>query len=132
MRKLAFLTTVAFAVIVWGGCKHAAVEGPSGKKLTLTKPADQTLKRGQTNQVKVMINRDNFRDPVTIDFENLPKGVSVQDKDKKIAAEDNSANFTLVADANADLVTNHEVRVTATGPDGMKVSEAFRVSVKEK
>jgi len=126
------LTTLALAVIVWGGCKQTAVEGPSGKKLTLMKPADQTIKRGETNQVKVSINRDNFRDTVSITFDDLPNGVQVQDKDKKIAAEESSGVFTLVADPKADLVTNHNAKVTAMGPDGMKVTETFKVTVKEK
>jgi len=126
------LTTVALAVIVWGGCKQTSVEGPSGKKLTLTKPADQTLKRGEPNQVKVSINRDNFRDAVTVSFEDLPQGVQVQDKDKKIAPEETSAVFTFQADPKADLVANHNVKVTATGPDGMKVTEMFKLTVKDK
>jgi len=126
------LTTLALAVVVWGGCKQTAVEGPSGKKLTLMKPADQSIKRGETNQVKVSINRDNFRDAVSIMFEDLPNGVQVQDKDKKIAPEETSATFTLVADPKADLVTNHNVKVTASATDGMKVTEVFKVTVKEK
>jgi hypothetical protein len=132
MRRIALLTSVALAVIVWGGCKQSTVEGPSGKKLTLTKPADQTLKRGEPNQVKVSINRDNFRDAVTITFEDLPAGVQVQDKEKKIAPEENSATFTMQADAKAEMVTNHNVKVIATGPDGMKVTEVFKISVKDK
>jgi len=132
MLKLASWTSLAAFLALALGCQQTSVEGPGGKKLTVVKPADQTLRRGETNQITLTINRDNFRDPVDVKFENLPKGVQVQDKDKKIATGDNTATFTLVADASADLVENHEVKVSATGPDGMKVTETFRLSVKEK
>jgi len=131
MQKFVTCAVIVAAFLFVSGCKHATVEGSGGKKLTLVKPADQTIKRGETNQVSIAVTRDNFRDAVDISFDNLPAGVTVQDKDKKLAANDNTATFTLKADANAGLVTNHEVKVTATGPDGMKVTEAFKLTVKD-
>lgn len=130
MRTFVTFTACALALIVVAGCKQTSVEGPGGKKLTLMKPADQTLTKGTPNQVMITINRDNFRDEVSVSFDNLPQGVTVQDKDKKIANGDSTASFTLLADANAALVQNHEVRVTVTGPDNMKATEVFRLSVK--
>lgn len=131
MQKLALCALVTVSFVFLGGCKHSTVEGTGGKKLTLVKPANQTIKRGDTNQVTVGVTRSNFSDDVTISFDNLPQGVSVVDKEKKIAGSDNTATYTLKADANAALVTNHEVKVTASGPDGMKVTESFTLTVQD-
>src|SRR5262245_36862300 len=125
---------LAFALPAFVGCEKATVEGPagSGKKLTLTKPSDQTLVRGKTNEVRIAISRTGFRDPVSIRFENLPAGVTVQDMDRAIKADDTSTNFTLKAEPTADLVQNQEVRVTATATDGLSITETFRLTVKDK
>lgn len=122
----------AAALLILVGCQQSTVEGPDHKKLTLKKPFDVTIKRGDTSQVSVSIDRDNFRDAVSVGIENLPKGVSVQDRDSKIATGENSGKFTLKADDNAELVTNHEAKVTVTGPNGIKVTEPFKVTVKDK
>src|SRR5262245_45024849 len=129
-RWLTVALVPAFLLAALVGCESRTVEGPGGKKLTLSKPADQTLRQGGTNDVRISITRDNFRDAVTVRFENLPEGVQVMDRDKKIAAEDKSGTFTLKADDTAPPVENHEVKVTAEGPDGMKVTEPFKLTVK--
>lgn len=132
MLKFAVLVTSFGLLALAGGCEKTAIEGPGGKKLTLSKPADQTIKRGETNDVKVSVSRTNFRDAVAVRFENLPAGVTVQDKDRKIAAEENSATFTLHAAPDAAIVSNQEVKVTVVGPDGMSVMESFKLNVKDK
>jgi hypothetical protein len=130
MKKLVcFVAVVALTV---GGCAKTTVTGPGGKKLTLTRPTDQTIRQGETDEVKIMINRDNFRDAVTVKFENLPKGVQVADADKKIGAEDSSATFTLKADDTAEAVDKHKVNVVVEGPDGMKATESFNLTVRPK
>ncbi len=121
----------AFLVVAVVGCQQTSDTGPGGKKLTLTKPADQTIRQGETNQVRVAINRDNFRDAVNVRFENLPEGVKLMDNDTKIAASDNSANFTLKAEENAP-VGEHLAKVTVEGPNGMKVTDTFKITVKER
>src|SRR5262245_12541868 len=131
MKFASLLTTAAAAMLLIVGCQKSTVEGPSGKKLTIVKPADQTVKRGDTNQVTVAIGRDNFKDAVAIQFDNLPNGVSVEEKEKKIPGDDKVATFTLKADPEAALVSNHEAKVTAVGPDGMKVTESFKITVKD-
>jgi hypothetical protein len=106
--------------------------GAAGKKLTIVKPADQTIKRGETNEVKITIKRDAFRDPVTVRFEGLPTGVRVQDESHQIAAEENSGTFTLKAEPDASLAKDQMVYVTVSGPDGLKTEESFKLTVKEK
>jgi hypothetical protein len=131
LTSFAFVAVATFPLLV--GCQGSTVKGPGDKALKLTKPADQTLTQGDSNKVKVSINRDKFDDAVELRFENLPKGVKVEpEKDVKIAAKETSTEVTLVAEKDADVVSNHEVRVTASGPGDMKVTENFKLTVKDK
>lgn len=132
MKLRVSVCTLLATILVVAGCQKATVEGPSGKKLTLIKPANQTIKQGDTDKVTVRVNRDNFRDAVTVHFDQLPQGIKVQDQDTTIPAGDSLATFTLKAEPNAPPVDKHETSVTAEGPDGMKVTERFQISVKEK
>jgi hypothetical protein len=136
MQKLATFAVLALAFGVVAGCNNAkspvaSVEGSGGRKITLLDVADQTLTRGQTNKVMITVTRDKITDPLDVTFENLPKGVSVVESSPKIAANENIVNFTLKAEPDADLVTNHEVKATI-GHGDMKVSDTFKVTVKEK
>ena len=130
MAKLTVLLSILAAFAV-AGCEKSTV-GAAGKKLTLVKPSDQTIQRGATNDVKIVIKRDAFRDPVTVRFEGLPTGVKVQDESRQIAAEENTATFTLRAEADASLAKDQLVYVTVTGPDGLKTEESFKLTVKDK
>jgi len=130
VRRLLF--TALASLVAMAGCQKTTVEGPEGKKLTVIKPVDQTIKQGEADKVMVKISRANFRDAVTVRFEELPAGVKVQDKDAKIAAGDSTATFTLQAEPNAPPVDKHQAVVTVEGPDGMKASERFQVTIKTK
>jgi hypothetical protein len=132
MKKLVSGFVVACMLVGAVGCEKTTVEGTGGKKLTLTKPSDETIKQGDTASVKVHISREKFRDAVSVRFEDLPAGVEVQDKDGKIGTEDSSATFTLKAAGDAKLVENHQAKVTVTGPDGIKATEPFKITVKSK
>jgi len=112
------------------GCEKTTVESTSGKKLTLMKPTDQNINRGDTEKVMVVVARSNFDAPVMVRFNDLPRGVSVVDSTSNI--DGNERTFVLKAAADADLVTNHQASVTATGPDGMAATEKFEITVKEK
>lgn len=101
-----------------------------GGMLTLAKLGDVTIQRGGTAQVKVAIERKNLTGEVSFDFDNLPKGVTVTDKDKKLAG--NEAAYTLNASDSAELVAKHQVKVTAKAPDGPGVSQMFSITVEEK
>jgi hypothetical protein len=125
------------AVLLLGliaGCPEqtTSVSKNADKKLTLTQPSDYTVVRGGNADVVVKIARTGFRDAVTVTFDNLPAGVEPKDKDNKIATEATSGTFALHANADAPLVTNKEVRVTVAGPDGMRATDTFKLTVKEK
>lgn len=113
------------------GCEKSTVEGPAGMRLTIVKPMDQSLKRGETNEVTVMIARENFSGDVKVTFENLPRGVTVIE-DKPIAADKSRGTWTLHASNEADLVANQAVRVTVIGPNAMAATEVFMLTVKDK
>jgi hypothetical protein len=130
MKTHTTLLAAIAALLLPLGCKHSTVQDSQGRSLTLMKPADQTVRQGETDQVAVSISRSGFSDPVSVRFSGLPSGVRVVEADKKIASDQSTANFTLQADPGADLVANHAVRVTAEGPSGVAATQDFKVTVK--
>jgi len=132
MKSFLVLAGFALACILPGlGCSSTSASGSSGRKLTMVKPANQTLKRGDTNQVAITVVRENISTEVSIRFDNLPSGVKVIEKDKKMKDSDYIVNYTLFASNDAGLVSGQMVKVTAEGPDGLAVTEMFEVTVKE-
>src|SRR5262249_11168545 len=127
-RRAALCLIIPCIAVV--GCEKTTVEGPNAKKLTLVKPADQTIKRGDAEKVSITVKRTNFNEPVTVQFENLPKGVTVTDDGGKI--EGNERTFVLNASDSADLVQNYAASVSVKGPDGMTATEQFRITVRQK
>ena len=133
-RSIALLTSsFAFALVLVAapGCERTTVETSGGSKLTLKKPADQTLVRGKTNDVRVEIDRKDLAGPVEVEVDRLPKGVHVATDNTSIPQEQESVTLTLHADPNADLVTNHRVTVKAKASPGVEATEVFQVTVKE-
>ncbi|HYC78136.1 MAG TPA: hypothetical protein VEI02_10965 [Planctomycetota bacterium] len=121
---------VVAAALFVAACSSTTESNDRGASLTLVEPGDQTLERGETNQIMVAINRDNFSGPVTIRFENLPRGVTVVEPNPTIPAGERVKRFTLRADVDAAVVENHRVVIRADGADGLMVTEAFNVTVK--
>jgi hypothetical protein len=124
---------MSLVVVMLAACgSNSSSRGSDNQELTLVKPTDQTIRRGESNRVAVVIDRDRFEGSIAVRFEGLPRGVRVIEIDRKIGADENAANFTLQADATADLVTNHLVKITVEGPDRLKTSESFELTVKER
>ena len=124
LSKVAVLMFLACGV----GCERSTAEAPGGKRLTLFQPARQALKQGETNDIAVMIHRENFEGDVRVAFDNLPRGVTVLAL-RPISAGKDREVYTLHAAPDAGLVANHMARVTVEGPDGLKASEMFGISV---
>lgn len=129
MLKFVMAGLVASSLLLVG-CEKTTVEGPNATKLTLVKPADSTVQRGSTEKVAIVVKRTNFSDPVVVNFTDLPRGVSVTDDGGKI--DGGERTFVLTADQNADLVSNHAAKVSASGPSGMTATEVFHITVKER
>lgn len=127
LRSIAAIALMVAAI----GCEKTTVEGTNGKKLTLLHPASQTLKRGETNQIDITVTRTNFSEAVGVVFSDLPKGTTVVES-KKIAGDKNIGTYTIHSAPDADMVNNHVVKVTVEGPDGMKATETFQITVKDR
>jgi len=121
---------VVAALFALGGCtKESAASGRSGTRLALNKPADQTMKQGDSNKVAVSVDRTGFADAVNVKFSNLPAGVRVTEE--SIPAGDSSRDFVLVAAPEAAVVTKQIVTVQARG-QGIDTSTTFELTVKPK
>jgi hypothetical protein len=132
MKSFLVLSGFVLACVLPGlGCSSTSAKGDSGKKLSMLKPVNQTLKRGDTNQVAITVWRSNISSDVSIRFDNLPAGVKVIEKDKKMKDSDYIVNYTMFAANDSGLISGHVVKVTAEGPDGLSVTETFEMSIKE-
>jgi hypothetical protein len=116
------------AAVGIAGCEQVTVRGPEGKQMTICLPASVTIHRAETEILKVNIKRTKFTDAVTVTLAQLPKGVEADESSKTV--ETDMVTFTLKADPMADLVHQQEVRVMAEGPDGMRATAYFKLSVK--
>jgi hypothetical protein len=108
MKKLLSLM-MAFGLVVAVGCEQKSGTAPSTdpnkpgatRKLTLTVSGDHTITQGETDKVMVNVNRDNFKEPVTLEVSNLPKGVTLESGSLEIPADQNNVTLVLKADPTA-------------------------------
>lgn len=122
---------LALAVVSLTGCeKPATVTGEQGQKLVLSAPGPVELKQGEIVQVKIAIDRGTIKEPVSVDFADLPKGVTVIDATQKIVGAEGM--YSLKADEAADLVSGHHAKVTAKGPGAIAVTQELVITIKEK
>ena len=152
--RLMTIGMVMAALMLVSGCKDTGQSGEKSstaqtkeKSLTFVAPAAVRLARGGTADVTIKLERKNFDDEVTVKFDNLPKGVHIVGaaglnvnvgpvhidlghEAPPIAGD--GAIYTLKADADAPLVTDSEMQLTARGPDGQPVTTSLKVTVIEK
>jgi hypothetical protein len=129
MRRTALLVIpiLVFALMAVAGCERVTVEGSGGRSLSLTMPANVDIVRGRTETVEVYITRKNTTAPVTVSISQLPSGVTVRQPSRTV--ETDSVAFILEANNDATLVKNQAVAVTIEGPDGMRGTDHFNLSV---
>ena len=132
MKTTAILVALTGVFCVGYGCRESTVHGADGSTIKVTKPADQTVRQGEAEQLSVTVTRNKVADPITLRITNLPAGVRVVENDKRLPSDQVTATFTLQADPTAALVSNHAAMVTAEGPGGLSASATFQVTVKEK
>jgi hypothetical protein len=154
MMRIMTIGMVMAALMLVSGCKDTGQSGEKSstaqtkeKSLTFVAPAAVRLARGGTADVTIKLERKNFDDEVTVKFDNLPKGVHIVGaaglnvnagpvhidlghQAPPIAGD--GAIYTLKADADAPLVTDSEMQLTAKGPDGQPVTTSLKVTVIEK
>lgn len=129
MKNMIALPLV-LATLAGAGCASTTAEGTGERRITIARPMDQTLRRGEINKVAVTILRQGFRSDITIRFDGLPSGVKVLETDRRFTEDDIIVSYTLHAANDAPSVKEAPVTVTAEGPDGLAASEIFHVTVK--
>jgi hypothetical protein len=139
MRRLISFA-LCFALVGAIGCEMKSGTAPSTdpnkpdatRKLTLTVAKDHTITQGATDNVMVNVNRDNFKDVVTLEVTNLPKGVTLESRDMTIPADQNSITLTLKADADAPTVTDHQFQIVGKSKDIKSEPANIKLTVKAK
>lgn len=128
-RSLAL--ALGLAAALGTGCASSTAKGAGGRELTLVRPASQTLHRGDTNRVDIMVTRENIPQDVSVHFTDLPRGVKVVEADRKVKPDEVIVTYTLFAANDADVVSNHQAKVTAEGPGGLTATEPLVVTIKQ-
>ncbi len=100
-------------------------------ELTLaTAPEEVTLQRGGSLDLVLTIERRNLDDKVSVDFENLPEGVTIALPDKVIVED--KQTYTIQASEDAPLVSDHQVKITVRAIDEeLDDSSTFRLEITE-
>lgn len=100
--------------------------------LIVTAPKDTAIKAGDTATVTVVIARERFDDDVVIKFEDLPKGVTVEDGAKHpISKGSSEKTYTLKAEKDALGKEGHVVKVHASF-GALKAEGSFKLDVTSK
>src|SRR5947207_312734 len=103
MKKV--LAPLVLAALVYTGCQPSTTTTTTkkdGKELTVTVPKEVKLDQGGSAPVKVTIARKNFDEDVTVKFDKLPDGVTVEG-DGKLAKGVKEREFTLNATSGAKV-----------------------------
>jgi hypothetical protein len=128
MRKL--ITLVGALAVGLAGCnQHDTGTGPGGKELTVKAPNPVSVTQGKSQTFEVGITRKGFTDPVTLDFSDLPEGVTVEESDKTIGKDKTTGTFTLKAKDNAPENGGHKAKVRASGGGAKAGPVEFTVKV---
>src|SRR5262245_45222054 len=141
MLRLRGICALSIALLLATGCENqTTTTGPapattSGKtkvkKLTLKAAGQQTIKQGDTDEVAIKIDRDNFDDAVTLHLNDLPKGITSQEQELVIPTGSSSTKFTLKAAPDA-AVGEHDVKIDAKAPGVDENVQIFKLTVKQK
>jgi hypothetical protein len=133
MKHTSCTLAVAFVTLLGAtmscGTQKSAASGPSGTRLALSEPADQSMAQGESNKVAITVDRHGFADEVSITFSNLPDGVRVTGD--TIKAGDSTRDFVLIASPTARVVDKQIVTVKAQGSN-ITTSQTFELTVRAK
>lgn len=134
-----------FAVIALGlagvlGCENKSGTAPSTdpnqsnavRKLSIMASGDHTITQNETDDVIVTVNRDNFKEPVTLEVTNLPKGVTLDSQDVTIPADQNKITIRLKAAADAPATKDHTFQIVGKTKDIKSDAMNLKLTVKTK
>lgn len=139
MRRLIAL---AFAIGLAGvlGCETKSGSAPSTdpnkpeavRKLSLTATDSHSVTQDKTVEFMVHVNRDNFKEAVTVEVRNLPKGVTLETKDLTLPADKSDITLTLKAAPDAPTVSDHVFNVVAKSKDIITEPKNIKLTIKAK
>jgi hypothetical protein len=141
-RLTCALAACALAAVV--GCNTSTSTAPgtsrstdraadgTTRELSVSVRGNQVITQDRTDEITVMIDRDNFSAPVDIKVDDLPDGVKLVTEEKTIPADKDSLTITLKAAADAPPVTDHPAKVTAKAQDMPPAETTFKLTVKAK
>jgi hypothetical protein len=133
-NRMTFLVAVcALGTLVTLGCGLRETNITTGKggekKLVLTGPRPTSLEPGETEQIKIMIERKGFSGEVQLEFADLPPGVEIVGGNQQtFEAAADEKSFQIKAAKGAKSVANN-VRVTATAKGITPNTVDFMVTV---
>jgi uncharacterized membrane protein len=117
--------------------KHFYDVGHPDNTFTLSVPSSlplmsTSLKQGETAKVDIGIKRGtSFDQDVTLKFEGLPTGVTIEQAGAKITHDKSDTKLTLTAADDAAL-GNFEIKVVGHPASGGDASNSFKISVDKK
>ena len=138
MKKLIAVLALSVAGIV--GCEKKSGTAPSVdpnqpgavRKLTIMASGDHTITQNETDDVKITVTRDNFKEAVTIEVTNLPTGISVDSKDMTIPADQNMITIRLKATADAPATKDATFHIVGKSKDITSAAMNLKLTVKVK
>ena len=112
------------------GATTTTTTADSDDTFTLDLPNLSTsLKQGETAIVSVGIAREEkFDDDVTLEFQNLPKGVTIEPEKPMIKVGDKEAKVTVKAAADAAL-GDHAIKVIGHPAEGKDATNELNITV---
>jgi len=140
MKNLSSICLVA--LFAFSGCASGTAGGPGAsgeqdERLAVGQPNDTfrlsrgqaSIKQGETKSVSITIDRaTNFDQDVTLLIADLPRGLTIDIAEPKIAAGDTEARFALTAAADASL-GDFSVTVTGHPVNGGDASNKLEITV---
>jgi hypothetical protein len=122
------------------GCEQKSGTAPSTnpanpgetRKITLTTEGSHSITQGGTTDVSVLVNRSHNKDDVTLDVNDLPKGVTLDSKDVIVPGDKNTITLRLKADPTAPPVENHEFHIVGHAKDIRSEPLNVKLTVKAK
>lgn len=139
MKKLvAFVLAIGLAGVL--GCETKSGTAPStdpGKpnsprKLSITATDSHSITQDKTMEFMVDVTRSNLNDPVTIEVNDLPKGVTLETKDLTVPGDKSRITLTLKAAPDAPPVTDHVFHIVGKTKDITTEPKTIKLTVKAK
>ncbi len=124
---------LGFAALAFPGCRShdtVTVTGTNGAEMTFRKPHSETMRRNETGEITLRIERKGFVEPVAIDVEGLPNGVRVLNAPLQFEQDQERMILHLQAANDADLVTDRVITVRVHGPGTAIAAQSFELTIK--